>query len=329
VKFLVTLEDYTINKEFKVARILKKLFKSSKIDVEVNVDYEKPIRRLILSSEGDMDKILNVLRLMPEVSRIIPIFFEQLPYDLNLVKLKSLEAISYLKNRYGSGTFKVEVKKLSDEFKVSSLGICRDVGSYVKENLGLNVDVKNPDFILYIQFGRSGVLIGATLNRFYRKLRRTIPLNFFSDFIIIFENPKTTYEIMDMLRLCASLNVELRIVGGRRDKIERALENVGGVARGVKLKLFSNIDEALEDVYPIGFSFSGVFNECDLISIIKGNLGVKFGFLIGNEYEGLSIEARHKVKYLIRLGPPSTFSMRSSTAAAYILGLIAGLLMKS
>lgn len=329
MKILVTLEDYTINKEFKIARMMKRIFSSYGIEVKVDVDYEKPLRRLVLEFEGDVgDEVLEILRSIPEVSRIILIFFERLPFDLDLIKLKCLEVLSFLRDRYGSGTFKVEVKKISDEFDVSSMDLRRTIGSYINANLDLKVNVRNPEYVLYVQIGRCGVLIGGALSRFYRKQRKSIPFDFFNSFVIVFENPKTVYEIMDMLRLCASLNVELRIVGGSEDKIRRALDSIGGVAKSVKLKLYSNLDEALGDIYPIGFSVSGVFNEDDLIKIVKERGDVKFGFLIGNEYEGLSIEARHKVKYLIRLGPPSAFSMRSSTVAAYILGLIAGVLMK-
>ncbi|RLE49808.1 MAG: hypothetical protein DRJ21_02145, partial [Candidatus Methanomethylicota archaeon] len=177
---------------------------------------------------------------------------------------------------------------------------------------------------VYIQLSKGGVDIGVTLGKLYRKERKSLPLNFFSNYIVVFENPKTVYELMDMLRLCASMNIELRIVNVNRNKFERAINAIGGLGKKVNYRIYDKIDDAIKDLIPIGFSSSAILNEEDFIKFILKAEG-KIGLLIGNEFEGLSIEARHKAKILIRLGPKTGFSMRSSTATAYVLGLIASL----
>jgi len=325
VKILVTLEDYTSGKEHKIAKILESALNNAGIKAEVEFDREKPLKRLMVKFEGDLLRALEVLRGIPEVSRLIPIFYERLPPSIELATLKSIEALRKLIGRYGSGTFKIEVKKIDDaSFRIgeSSVELCRIIGFEISRNLALRVDVKDPDYVVYIQFGSSGMAIGVSLGRFYRKFRKHLPSNFFQKYVIVFEKPKTAYEIMDMLRLCAALNVELRIVGARRDKVDKALRAIGGVADQVKLKIYDNLIEALKDLYPIGFSVSASLNEEDFLKVAFSRED-KLGILIGNEFEGLSIEARHAAKGLFRLGPRTQFSMRSSTAAAYILGLLA------
>lgn len=69
---------------------------------------------------------------------------------------------------------------------------------------------------------------------------------------MVFENPRAAYEIMGILRLCASMNVGLRIVNGREYEIRRAMKIIGGIAGGVRLKTYPDLDEALRNVYPLG-----------------------------------------------------------------------------
>ena len=327
MKILATLEDYTSGKELKVAKILRDALYKVGVKAKVGVDPEKPMKRLIVQFEGDLLTALRALRDVPEVSKLIPIFFENLPPNIELASSYSVKALGHLIAMCGPGTFKVEVKKIDDALlpiKEGSLELCRIIGSEIASKLNLKVDVKNPDYIVYVQFSKSGLTIGASITRFYKKYRKHLPSGLFSKYVIIFEKPRTTYEIMDMLRLCAAMNVELRIVGARKDKVDKALNAIGGVAKQIKLKIYEQLDDAVRDVCVFGFSRSATLNEEDFLKAASSCVG-RVGILIGNEYEGLSIEARHSAEKLFRLGPQTQFSMRSSTAAAYILGLLASL----
>ncbi|RLF98555.1 MAG: hypothetical protein DRN49_05705 [Thaumarchaeota archaeon] len=326
MKILVKLEDYTGGKELIVAEILKSRLAELGFDCEVFLDSLEPRKRLAIIFHGNPFELCRHVRDLPEVTRVIPLFYEHLPLNLNLIGVRAAEALSMVVRQFGAGTFKVEVKKIGEPsgIELSSLELCRVIGGELVNRLGLKVDVRDPKYVVYVQLSGSGADIGVTLGEYYLKRRKSISLNVFDRYVIVFEKPKTVYEIMDMIRLCASMNVELRIISARRDKIERALRSIGGAAGRVKLGIYDELDSAISDLTPIGFSSSAVLNEEDFIKLI-GEVDGRIGLLIGNEYEGLSIEARHRVRALIRLGPKTGFSMRSSTAAAYVLGLIAAL----
>ena len=107
---------------------------------------------------------------------------------------------------------------------------------------------------------------------------------------------------------------------GNRKAIEEAIAEIGGPGRKVRLRCFDSLDDALSDIeLAIGLTRYASMNELDMVRVLRNFKG-RIAVMVGNEYKGLSIEARRKAKYLVRLGPEVGFSMRSSVALAYFLG---------
>ena len=187
--------------------------------------------------------------------------------------------------------------------------------------------MERPELVIYLQLGRRGALIGITNFEGFLKPRKRLPEDWYQDYVIIFERPSLKAELMDMIRLCASLNVELRVISDDEDIIKGALRDIGGPGSKVRMKVYRELEQALEGLLVIGLTRYAELNEEDLIELLRRCSGSRVGFLIGNEYEGLSLRARALSHYLVRLGPETGLSMRSSTAASYVLGLVTCLKM--
>lgn len=74
--------------------------------------------------------------------------------DFDAIKKHILEMAGELVQRIGTlqPTFKVESKRGNKAFPMESPEICAKLGEYVLDNIpGLNVDVHNPSFILYVE----------------------------------------------------------------------------------------------------------------------------------------------------------------------------------
>lgn len=72
--------------------------------------------------------------------------------DYEEIKEHSLKMVKELVDRMGYKTFKVETKRGNKRFPMESPEVSREIGAHILTNMHqLSVDVKNPDFIVYIE----------------------------------------------------------------------------------------------------------------------------------------------------------------------------------
>ena len=80
--------------------------------------------------------------------------------DLKAIEEKSFELVEEYLNNNLPKTFKVEVKRADKSFKYKSFEFASLIGEKILDNFNeLKVDVKNPDFILYIDIRQEGVYL--------------------------------------------------------------------------------------------------------------------------------------------------------------------------
>jgi len=320
---LVTLEAFAKGKEEYVAKTIEEYLKEKGLRVQVEKDWESPSGRLLVKvSDSALWRVCELLRSRHEISHIIPFQALNLQYDVNVIGERAAQLLEELMRSMGRGSFMVITKKIHGRARVdkSSPEISREVGAVIKSRLDVPVDLEKPDYVVYVQIG-SRIALGVAPSRIVFKERRALPKEFFRDVVIVFERPKMKYEIMDMIRLCAALNVELRIVGDEnvRKKVSEVLNIMKGAGMRANVIVYDELDDALRGLVPVALTRYGELNEEDLLKMkLKGRIGL----MIGNEYEGLSLKARERARYRIRLGPEVGLSMRGSTAAAYVLGFL-------
>ncbi|RLE57363.1 MAG: hypothetical protein DRJ40_03370 [Thermoprotei archaeon] len=332
-KLLITLEPYTRGEESKVLTILSKLTSRSSVNFVIK-PYRSTIgRRLVveLGDEVDVPKALEVAKLLkecPHVARVLVLLNEGLPVDLGHLCSRAIELLSPVVECLRPKSFKVIAKRVWSDYPLTSTEVASKLGSVVNERFSIPVDVHAPEFIVYVEVHREHAILGFSTYELYFSRWKCLPKNFFEDVVVLLENPCLELEIMDLVRLCVAYGIELRVVGKDkvREMIEKARSLMKGAGQRASISYFTSLNEALSGVdVTIALSRYARLNEEDLIKILDTCIrnGKKICFLIGNEYKGLSVEARERANYIVRLGPEHGFSLRGVAALAYTLGIYA------
>lgn len=103
--------------------------------------------------ETALDKITRVFG----VVSVSPVW--KLKSDFEDIKTRSLELVRDLLDRRDFKTFKVETKRGDKRFPMDSPEISRELGAHILDNFStLTVNVKNPDFILYVEVRESSYI---------------------------------------------------------------------------------------------------------------------------------------------------------------------------
>ncbi len=102
----------------------------------------------------DFDYALHKVTRIFGVVSVSPVL--KIETDYEKIKATALKVTSDLISQHGYKTFKLETKRGNKRFPMQSPEISADVGGYILENIpGLTVDVKNPDFIIYLEVRES------------------------------------------------------------------------------------------------------------------------------------------------------------------------------
>lgn len=113
----------------------------------------------------DFDLVLQKVIKVFGVVSVSPVWKIDTEYEQ--IKANSIKMASELVDNFGYKTFKVEAKRGNKRFPMPSPEICADVGGYILENVaGLTVNVKNPDFIIYIEVRESSYIYSETIKAF-------------------------------------------------------------------------------------------------------------------------------------------------------------------
>lgn len=102
------------------------------------------------ASDYDFDEAINLLTKVFGIVSVSPVW--KIETDYEVMKDKSVIMIKELLSKKGYKTFKVETKRGNKRFPMDSPEISRELGGHILENFPqLVVDVKNPDFIFYVE----------------------------------------------------------------------------------------------------------------------------------------------------------------------------------
>ncbi|WP_027621276.1 tRNA uracil 4-sulfurtransferase ThiI [Acetivibrio clariflavus] len=98
----------------------------------------------------DFDEAINLLTKVFGIVSVSPVW--KIETDFEVIKEKSAVMVKDLLGRKGYKTFKVETKRGDKRFPMDSPEISRELGAHILESFPqLSVEVKNPDFILYVE----------------------------------------------------------------------------------------------------------------------------------------------------------------------------------
>jgi thiamine biosynthesis protein ThiI len=124
------------------------------------IDITRSQSRIYIESHDrdfDMDEALERLRKIFGIASVSPVY--RVPTDYESIKASSFEIVASLLKRHAYKTFKVETKRGDKSFPLNSPQLSADIGARLLENFPeLKVDVRNPDFILYIEVRESTYL---------------------------------------------------------------------------------------------------------------------------------------------------------------------------
>ncbi len=106
------------------------------------------------TDDYDFDFVIDKITKIFGVVSVSPVW--KIDTDYAQIKSTALKLASQLVEQNGYKTFKLETKRGNKRFPMQSPEISADVGGYILENLqGLTVDVRNPDFVIYLEVRES------------------------------------------------------------------------------------------------------------------------------------------------------------------------------
>lgn len=123
-----------------------------------NHRFKKTHGRIYVYPDGDTEKLLERLKMIPGIVSISPGI--TMPLDFGELKEKSLtffrEEVSDL-----STTFKVVTKRANKDFPKDSMEINREIGAHLLDNIDekLTVDVHNPNYRLQVEVRRDKIYL--------------------------------------------------------------------------------------------------------------------------------------------------------------------------
>lgn len=110
------------------------------------------------------DAISEVIKVFGIVS-VSPVW--KIESDYEEIKGYSLKMVNEILEKNNYKTFKVEAKRGNKKFPMDSPEICRELGGHILENIpGLSVDVKNPDFVVYVEVRESTYIYSEKFEAF-------------------------------------------------------------------------------------------------------------------------------------------------------------------
>ncbi len=320
---LITLEPYAKMES------IKEILRNFNYKYDVIFELSRKGKYLLKIESDDLDNVISCLRSINEISHIVIIedILDTLSVDDLINRCRAL--LSKLTSTYGSGTFKVVVKRMFKKYPLTSIELARIIGQELSKYA--NPELERPKFIIYLEIHESRCLIGYSLQDIYFKIRKTIPKNWIDRIIGIVEYPRTVYEVMDLIQLSHALNVELRIIVKRDHIIRKAFEKLNLDESKVKVRTYQDLESALKGIdYLVALTQYAIFNEEKLIEITEEvyTSGKVLGFILGNEIDDVSLKARRMSNIEIRLGPQTGHPMRTSIALTYAIAIVVGTLVR-
>ena len=109
-------------------------------------------RIYVESIDEDFDLVEAVDRLKKVFGIASVSIVHRIPTDYEVIKASAVGIVADLLSRYDYKTFKVETRRADKSFPLNSPQISADVGAQILKNFPrLKVDVRNPDFVFYVE----------------------------------------------------------------------------------------------------------------------------------------------------------------------------------
>jgi thiamine biosynthesis protein ThiI len=114
----------------------------------------------IKTQHSDLDSLI------PQISKVFGIssYCKALLVSKDLQTIKE-SAVKILSELSEFSTFKIEAKRASKDFPLTSFQICSEVGAYVVKMLNFKVDVNNPDVVLKVEIRIDGAYLATSHER--------------------------------------------------------------------------------------------------------------------------------------------------------------------
>lgn len=142
-----------------IGNIKNSIYKSGKVKVI------KSQGRIYIEPEEenyDFDAVLQKISKIFGVVSVSPVW--KIDTDYEKIKATALELANNLVRENGYKTFKLETKRGNKKFPMQSPEISADVGGYILENIpALTVDVKAPNFIIYLEVRENSYVYSETV----------------------------------------------------------------------------------------------------------------------------------------------------------------------
>ncbi|RLG85652.1 MAG: hypothetical protein DRO39_05070 [Thermoprotei archaeon] len=275
-------------------------------------------KRVLIAIRGSLrsEDPCAALRGVRCVSRAVRVHYSETPssWDLDTVCSTCVELGRDLVLKEGLGHVDVRRWDKSKPFTSAELGLC------VARRLGLKLAGGGAAKALFVGVDKDELFVGVV----YR-CAPLPPRGLLEGVVAVVEPISTVYEMLDLVQLSRALGVELRLLGGDsvRSLLRRALSALGLEERaGLRVRVADSVIEALSgvDAYVVLTPY-GDSDESVLASIASEY--PRLALVLGSETRDVSEEFRRGALAEVRLGPPSSKPMRTSTALAYALGVIA------
>ncbi len=322
--YTITLEPYA--KNIGIRKLLDDLSILG-IDADILKEYSREGEYIVKTDIGNIKDFTRLVRYLDYVCHIIHLLYliEYNSYSDEVIKEiinRSKEVLNIVLRNYGCRDFKVVAKRIYKKFPISSVDICRIVGSELSKYCKVNV--QDPDCYIYIEVRENLVFVGYALRESYIKYREVVPYDIINKIIVVVLEPVTIYEYMDLIQLARSLMIKLRIInvsGNTEKMIERACKRLNiNIPNNIEIVNLENCVDGVD--YVIVLSQYASYGESILREVAYNLLsrGKTMALVLGNEVSDVPLEIRDKAHCEVRLGPMSGHAMRSSVAISYALG---------
>ena len=329
--FLIKLARFVTKEEQKqIKSEINKFCLSFNLPFQILSDnWRKKYRILLLieSKEENLKKMVEYLLSNPGIITVIRMFPEFFNFNLppfktlidqlsDKIKLFSINNEYYLDFR-GFSKIPFHKKSIIDRLRKKKLIYKETAESMFYFEVMKDKHTQN-------LIGRVGIKYNQSIFNFEEK-------EFFKISLVIF-SPYTVQEIADFFRLALCFQVDLIIIN-ENQRADELLRNMKysyfkGLNK-VKYRIVDKIEPLIKDPQNIcyGFSLWGKKNIIHLLKILSNieqqyrSYNSKILLIFGNEKRGLPLKLRTFIT-VFRIGNLVSEPLRSSQAAAYILGLL-------
>lgn len=287
------------------------------LGIEVSIVYNWGLRGVLKVDDAYVPQVIDFLRNINCIS--MAYIVQSYVYDRSIEKLVD-EALETIKAVFTGKEVAIEVRRWDKKYPSTSIEIAKLIARALTEK---GFATPNPDShnMIFVGVDKEFSVIGYAdedMTRIF--VRGGIAAAIARNIIAVVERPQTDYEIMDLVQLSRAIGFRLRLYKPNEKSLRKVLDILGIDLNSIEI--VDSLDEALKDVgIAIALSMYAKDDEKKLIDLVKSFKGKTIAFVLGNEYEDVSLDLRSRCVAEVRLGPLTGFAMRTSTALAYALGV--------